>query len=344
MNFIKMLKQYYLGSTAFLLIGAIASFFIAGTKGLVTYFALAALETSLSFDNAVVNAKILKDMDAVWKKRFLTWGMVIAVFGMRVVFPLIIVCIMANLNLWEAFMLAVNQPEQYAHILEKSHYMVAGFGGAFLMMVFLKFFIDYEKEVHWVSIVEKPLSKMGKMESAALALTLLIMVGFAKQLPLVEALQFLIAGIFGLVVFELVGGIEGLLETDESASVASTTAKAVVKSGLASFLYLEVLDASFSFDGVLGALIMTNNIFLIALGLGAGAFYVRSMTIQMVDKGTVEAFKYLEHGAFWAIGALAFISFYGVLAHIPEVVTGLIGIGMIALALLHSIIEQKKNN
>ena len=59
---------------------------------------LSVLEISLSFDNAVVNATVLEDMDKVWQRRFLTWGMLIAVFGMRFVFPLAIVAIAAGLG------------------------------------------------------------------------------------------------------------------------------------------------------------------------------------------------------------------------------------------------------
>ncbi len=109
------------------------------------------------------------------------------------------------------------------------------------------------------------------------------------------------------------------------------------KSGAASFLYLEVLDASFSLDGVIGAFALTNNLFVIALGLGIGAMFVRSFTIMLVDKWTLTEYRYLEHGAFWAILALASLMLVGSLTHIPEVFTGLIGALLIGLSVISSV-------
>ncbi|MGB3278185.1 MAG: DUF475 domain-containing protein, partial [Pseudorhodobacter sp.] len=109
------------------------------------------------------------------------------------------------------------------------------------------------------------------------------------------------------------------------------------KGGLGAFLYLEVLDASFSFDGVIGAFALTQNLFLIAIGLGIGAMYVRSMTIMLVERQTLAAFRYLEHGAFWSIMILAIIMFIQTVMHIPEVITGLLGAGVIGLSLVSSL-------
>ena len=118
-------------------------------------FVLSVLEISLSFDNAVVNATVLKEMDQVWQRRFLTWGMVIAVFGMRIVFPLAIVAIAAGLGPAETIRLSLNDPLRYEEIVSSAHVGIAGFGGAFLAMVGLKFFFDSDKEVHWISVVEE---------------------------------------------------------------------------------------------------------------------------------------------------------------------------------------------
>jgi uncharacterized protein len=115
------------------------------------------------------------------------------------------------------------------------------------------------------------------------------------------------------------------------------TVELAAKGGLGAFLYLEVLDASFSFDGVIGAFALTQNLFLIAIGLGIGAMYVRSMTIMLVERKTLAAFRFLEHGAFWSILILSVIMFAQTLFHIPEVITGLLGAGVIALSLLSSL-------
>src|SRR3546814_1600757 len=96
---------------------------------------LAVLEVSLSFDNAAVNASVLKDMDPVWQRRFLTWGIAIAVFGMRIVFPLVIVIIAASPGPIEALKLEIHDPEHYSDLLNVAHMCLLGYGGTFLDMV-----------------------------------------------------------------------------------------------------------------------------------------------------------------------------------------------------------------
>lgn len=102
-----------------------------------------------------------------------------------------------------------------------------------------------------------------------------------------------------------------------------------------------MLDASFSLDGVIGAFALSQNIFVIALGLGIGAYFVRSITMYLYEKGTITEYRYLEHGAFYAIIALALMMFIGSVHHIPEVVTGLIGGVLIGLALWSSVRANK---
>lgn len=336
-----MMLKYYKGSFALTLIGLALGYWIGGAKGAFIVLILSILETSLSFDNAVVNATVLKDMDAVWRKRFMTWGMLIAVFGMRVVFPVIIVAIIAWISPWEALSMAIGRPDDYAAALTSAHITVAGFGGTFLMMVFFKFFLDKEKDVHWVKLIEKPLTKIGKMEAAEIALTLIVSYGVSRFLASADQLPFILSCIAGLVTYVVVDGFASLLESDDKEGHHSAT-QAVARTGFASFMYLEVLDASFSFDGVIGAFALSNNIFIIAIGLGVGAMFVRSMTIMLVEKETLDQFRYLEHGAFWAIGALATIMFLGTITHISEVITGLIGAGFIGLALWSSIRYNKR--
>jgi hypothetical protein len=141
----------------------------------------------------------------------------------------------------------------------------------------------------------------------------------------------------GMVVYILVDGLGNLLDQPQS-----NVTQFGAKGGLGAFLYLEVLDASFSFDGVIGAFALTTNILLIAIGLGIGAMYVRSMTIMLTEKGTLQEFKYLEHGAFYSIFALSVIMFLQSLLHVPETITGLIGVALIGFALFSSILDNKK--
>ncbi|UVI38741.1 DUF475 domain-containing protein [Qipengyuania spongiae] len=295
---------------------------------------LSVLEISLSFDNAVVNASVLKEMDEVWQRRFLTWGIAFAVFGMRIVFPLAIVAIAAGLGPIETVRLSLNRPDEYERIVSAAHVGIAGFGGAFLAMVGLKFFFDREKEVHWIRDIEHFLSKFAALPAAEIAILLLVLWGISSLLPDADALTFLIAGILGLVTFISVEGINALLEIHEE---KKRIAGAAVRSGLGGFLYLNVLDASFSFDGVIGAFALSNNMVVIALGLSIGAMFVRSMTIHLVKKGTLAQYKFLENGAFWAIIALGLIMLLSARFHIPETITGLIGATLIGLSLWWSV-------
>ena len=319
-----------------LLLGAFLGYETTGTIGgtlSITFIVavLAVLEVSLSFDNAVVNATVLREMDPVWRRRFITWGIAIAVFGMRIVFPLVIVAIIAKLNPWGALVLAATQPDEYSRIIESAHVTVAAFGGSFLIMVGLKHFFDQEKEVHWIPFVERPMTYVGRVEAVGIGLVLLAMWGVGLWMPEHERYEFIVAGIFGLVTFIAVDGISAILDPVDVVAGAAT------RSGGAAFLYLEVLDASFSFDGVIGAFALSNNLFIIAIGLGIGAMFVRSLTIMLVEKGTLTEYRYLEHGAFYAIIALGVIMFLKTVVHVPEAVTGLIGAAFIGLSFWHSV-------
>jgi len=334
----------YGGSFAFTVLALACAFWIGfrsggastGMAALFTALMLGALETSLSFDNAVVNARILEGMNAFWRRMFLTVGMLIAVFGMRIVFPLLIVWAVSDHSALTVFRMTWQNPGEFQKILVEQHLLIAGFGGAFLWMVFTKFFLDEEKEVHWIHWIERPLAKAGKIESVWVVTTLALVFGLYRFVPQGEGLSFVVAAVAGVFTFLVVEAINSVLESKES-EVAHRGPSAA-SSGFAAFLYLEVLDASFSFDGVIGAFAVTSNLFLIALGLGIGAMFVRSITIQLVEAGTLSKYRYLEHGAFWAIGALALILFAGALgAHIPEVVSGGVGIVLIGLSFWSSL-------
>ena len=292
---------------------------------------LAILEISLSFDNAIVNANKLQHMTPEWQRRFLTWGIIIAVFGMRIIFPLLIVVIAAGVGPWQAIHLAAAQPAEYARIIGEAHIGIAAFGGAFLMMVALNYFFDEGKKVHWIAVLECRMAQFASVRGLEVAMVLAVMLGFSQMLPEDKLGVFLLAGVSGLLTFLSVELIGHLL--DKSGEATDLAAKG----GLGAFLYLEVLDASFSFDGVIGAFALTQNLFLIAIGLGIGAMYVRSMTIMLVERKTLAEFRYLEHGAFWSILILSVIMFAQTMTHIPEMITGLLGAGVIGLSLVSSL-------
>ncbi len=319
-----------------LLLGGLLGWQTTGTlSGTVTIFficaVLAVLEISLSFDNAIVNANKLKDMTPEWQRRFLTWGILIAVFGMRIVFPLLIVVIAAKIGPIDAMILAAARPEEYARIMHDAHLPIAAFGGTFLMMVGLSYFFDHEKDVHWVQWLEAKMAEYATVRGIEVAFVLALILGFSRLLEPHEADVFFRSAIYGLLTFLLVEVLGGVLDASQQALHTAA------KGGLGAFLYLEVLDASFSFDGVIGAFALSQNLFVIAIGLGIGAMYVRSMTIMLVEKGTLAQYRYLEHGAFYAILILSVIMFAQTLVRIPEVITGLGGAGLIGISLWSSI-------
>lgn len=327
--------HHFRGSIAFSLVAMMAGYALGGLAAAATVGFLVVLETSLSFDNAVVNAGILRNWDDKWRRRFLIWGMLVAVFGMRLLFPVLIVALAAGVGPLAAVDLAMNRPDEYARVLTGAHHQIAAFGGAFLMMVFLKFFVAHNKTHHWLEWIERPMTRLGKLEAVEAALTLAVVLLAAGLLEQPEQGEFVVAGVWGVVTFILAKGAAALLGGDDAGGN-------IIKQGIGGFLYLELLDASFSFDGVVGAFAMTNNLIIIALGLGAGALFVRSFTIFLVERGTLESYRYLEHGAFWAIGALAGIMLVGVKWHVPEAVTGLLGALLIVLSIASSIRANRK--
>ncbi|ABA57515.1 Protein of unknown function DUF475 [Nitrosococcus oceani ATCC 19707] len=320
--------------------GLVAAFLWGGPAGLFIAAILGVLEISLSFDNAVVNASVLKDMDPKWQARFLTWGILIAVFGMRLVFPVAIVAIVADIGILEVTQMALNDPDAYSAHLLASHVDISAFGGMFLLMVFLSFLLDETKELHWWGLVEEKLAGIGKLESIEIVIALGVLWALQSFLPPEEKLDAMLAGISGVMLFVIVGSASGLFEVEETGEAVTHAAK---RSGVMGFLYLEVLDASFSFDGVIGAFAISKDVIIIMLGLAIGAMFVRSITVYLVRKGTLSEYVFLEHGAHYAIGALALIMLASTKVHIPEVVTGLIGAAFIGLSLLSSIRYRNKH-
>ncbi|MFI2199808.1 DUF475 domain-containing protein [Streptomyces sp. NPDC020192] len=356
-----MLLKTFGWSFAVTAIGLVAAVFYGGWEGFGVVAILAVLEISLSFDNAVVNAGILKKMNAFWQKIFLTVGVLIAVFGMRLVFPVVIVAITAKLNPYDAVHLALTDKDQYQQLVTDAHPAIAAFGGMFLLMIFLDFIFE-DRDIQWLRWIERPLAKLGKVDmlSVCIALIVLLITSFtfathAHQhggAHVDKAQTVLISGIAGLITYMIVGGLSGYFEDrleeeeereheeEEEAARSGKQKSAVLLAGQAAFfmfLYLEVLDASFSFDGVIGAFAITNDIVMMALGLGIGAMYVRSLTVYLVRQGTLDDYVYLEHGAHYAIGALAVILMVTIQHEINEVITGLVGVVLIALSFWSSV-------
>ncbi|WP_327716849.1 DUF475 domain-containing protein [Streptomyces sp. NBC_00490] len=347
-------------------LGLVAAVFYGGWTGFGIVAILSILEISLSFDNAVVNAGILKKMSAFWQKIFLTVGVLIAVFGMRLVFPVVIVAISAKIGPIDAVDLALNDKDQYQQLVTDAHPAIAAFGGMFLLMIFLDFIFE-DRDIKWLAWLERPLAKLGKVDMLSVCIALVVLLATAMTFAthahqhggahVDKAETVLLSGIAGLITYMIVGGLSGYFEDkleedeereheeEEEAARSGKPRSAVALAGKAAFfmfLYLEVLDASFSFDGVIGAFAVTNDIVLMALGLGIGAMYVRSLTVYLVRQGTLDDYVYLEHGAHYAIGALAVILMITIQYQIHEVITGLVGVVLIAWSFWSSVRRNKR--
>lgn len=310
-----------------------------GAVGLWLYLILLVLEVTFSFDNAVINSKVLARMSEFWQKIFLTVGIFIAVFVVRFLLPIVIVMAAAGLGFMEVVNLAMNQPDEYGKTLHEAAPMIDAFGGAFLIMIGISYFMDRHKDIHWLGVIERKLAKAGKFEN----LKVLVMLATAIILYATVDREYhvivLVASILGILLHMGLEVMSGVFE-----SYQSTAKKLVGWAAFSSFLYLEVLDASFSFDGVIGAFAITNNVLLIIAGLGAGAIWVRSLTIYLLRAGTLSKYRYLEHGAHWAILALGVVMFLK-LYHIepPEWMTGSLGLVFIATAIISSVIEKRSH-
>lgn len=337
------------------LIALFIGYLYGGWAALATVALLGIMEISLSADNAVVSARIVAKLNPFWQKLFLTVGIFFAVFVVRFGAPILIVSAVSGLSAPEALALAMekgpaDQEGSYAYIMHHEHPAIAAFGGLFLLLIALNFLFE-KKDHYWLSWIEKPLSKVGSIDNAAtiVALGVLTAIAAVTQDPKV-----IICGLAGIITHMLVSALGSYFENREQEALANDEnapapgAKDALmgltgKAAFFSFLYLEVLDASFSLDGVVAAFAVTSDPILIALGLGfIGALFVRSTTIYLVRKGTLDDLVYLDHGAHWAIGSLATLLFISMVTPIPELVTGTVSVLILIASLVTSVKRNKK--
>ncbi len=324
-------------STIFSILLIITSIYNLGWAIVPALATLIIIEITFSFENAIINAKILQKLNSFWQNMFLTIGILIAIFGMRIVFPILIVALAADLSWQQVIDLALNQPDEYSDKLKEAYPTIAGFGGGFLSMLALRFFLDKNKKVHWINKIELPLQKLGSpwMPVIISAST----VGFFAAMPANNyPRETITAGAVGIVTYIVIHGLSEFFGSLQTKSLKKSGAKQIGGfAGLMTFLYLEVLDASFSLDGVIGAFAVTNQVILIAVGLGIGAIWVRSITVFMVRRGTLKNYKYLEHGAHYTVFILAISMFVSEIYHIPEAIAGICGIILITGSILSSL-------
>ncbi len=340
---IKDMFKFFWLDLSVLAIGLVAAFVrgtavgAAGSAFVLSALIIAVLEISLSFDNAVINASKLRTMAPVWRTRFLTWGILIAVFGMRFVFPIVIVSVFSGISCADVLNLALSNPDEYARHLRESHVGISSFGGAFLAMLFCEFMFDNNKTLHWIAPAEKLLKRIGRIKFAPLLISSAALIAIQPFIEQEARAVSLAAGFAGIIVHLLIHGISQKLED----MAQHQHAFAVKHAGLAAFLYLELIDASFSLDGVLGAFALTRDVVVITIGLSVGAFFVRSITLLLVEKHALDKLVFLTHGAYWAIGSLAAIMLISTITEIPETITGLLGMLLILASLASSICYKK---
>jgi hypothetical protein len=333
-------------SLAVAAVGLLAGYLYGGPAGLLITAVLVVLEVSISFDNAVVNATLLRRMTPAWQRLFLTVGIAIAVFGMRLLFPLLVVGLTASLGPLEAVRLALakgdaDTPGTYGYLLHQAHPAIAAFGGIFLLMLFLDFVLA-DREVLWLRPVERALGRLGRVEGTSILIAgaALLLAAYALA-PAGRSGTVLGAGLAGLMTYLAVDGLGSYFES-RMERPAGELVQVAGRAAFFLFLYLEVIDASFSFDGVIGAFAITSDPIIIALGLGVGAMFIRSITVYLVRRRALEQYVYLEHGAMWAIGALAAVLLLSIAHEVPEVVTGAIGVGFIAAAVASSVAHRRR--
>lgn len=321
--------------TLLLLAGSIVA---TGWGTIPVLLALLVIEITFSFENAIINAKVLATLSKFWQTLFLTVGIVIAIFGMRIVFPIVLVAVAANTSWQTVLHTALNDPDAYAAQLEIAYPSIAAFGGAFLLMLALTFFFDKHRNVDWLVAPERLMQQVGSSFMPTIVTALVV--GIIGLLPMNDhPRETFTAGAVGIVTYIFVHGMAEFFTRLQSRKGNKKKSKLVVRTGIAAFLtfmYLELLDASFSLDSVIGAFAITDQVLLIAAGLGIGAVWVRSMTVYMVRKGTLANYRYLEHGAHYTVLVLAMTMFISELIHIPEALAGMAGIVIISAAYLAS--------
>jgi hypothetical protein len=320
-------------SLALLILGVAVGFMAGGLSAALLVVMLAVFELAMSFNNAVINATVLAKMNVFWRRMFMTAGFLVAVVGMRLFFPLAIVAVTARASLGRVVFLAVHDPKHYASLLTLAHPVIAAFGSTFLIMLFLDFVLDQTKRVHWLGVIERPMARAGRFRMLSVAICCVLIVAMGLSAGTGNRLRIVIAGLIGLGLYL---GVRTFGRWCFAMGVSGASGHAR-RAGLAMFIYLEVLDASFSLDGVVGAFAITSSVIVIAVGLSVGAYFVRTLTLEMVKRNTLERFIYLEHGAQYSVGVLALLLAFSLIYNVPGLLVGVVGIIIIAASLASSL-------
>lgn len=341
---IEAFRTFWFAATATLLLLVAVAVGLSGSaliswSAAGTFLFLTILEVTFSFDNAVVNSKLLIRMSPFWQAVFLTFGILIAVFLVRFALPILIVQITTGNSFLGVVDLALHDSVRYGDELEKAGPLIDSFGGVFLAMIGVAYFLDREKDTHWIGWLERRLAPLGRFDNVGTLILVLVAIVLFFTIPENNATRaaVLAVAVCGIALHMGLDLLSAIFEDEDSTKVLVGMAAFVM------FCRLEVLDASFSFDGVIGAFAITSSVVLIMAGLGAGALWVRAMTVHLVRTGTLAKYRYLEHGAHWAIlflGGIMIAKLYHV--HLPVAVVGSLGLFFIGFSVISSVRSRRK--
>lgn len=300
----------------------------------LTILGLALFEIVSSVDNAVINAEVLSTMSKKAQKWFLLWGFLFAVFIVRGVLPWIIIwATNPTLGPWGSFMATFSNDPAVGESIAKSAPLLLAGGGIFLVFLFMHWLFLERKTIGLRH--EKFFERNGVWFYAVVSIILAVVVWSALKVNPIMAF----GAVIGSTVFFIMHGFK---ENAEKAEQELLTGK-VSKSDISKIMYLEVIDTSFSIDGVLGAFAFTLSVPYILIGNGIGAFVLRELTVKNIQ--TIKKYVYLKNGAMYAIGILSLIMVMGAFGHhVPEWVSPLSMFLVIGYFFWKSKVHIKRNS
>lgn len=296
----------------------------------LTILGLSLFETISSIDNAIINATVLGGMAPRARRWFLTWGILFAVFVVRGLLPWLIVWMtLPGLGPGGAFMAALSSDPKVTESVEKSAPILLMGGGVFLVLLFLHWlFLEPKK---YGIFGERFFFEKGVWFYAVASLFLAVTVWFSLRIG--DLLAF--SAIIGSTVFFITHGFKENAERQEKRLIGGAM------SDVAKILYLEVIDMTFSIDGVLGAFAFTLSVPLIIAGNGLGAFVVRQITVGNVER--IKRYRYLKNGAMYSIlflGAVMICDGFGLT--IPQWISPLLTFGVVGFFFGKSLLELRR--
>ena len=280
---------------------------------ILSVLGLCLFEVVSSLDNAVVNADVLSTMEKKWRKWFLVWGIFFSVFLVRGLLPWLIVYLSnSSLGMWGTLTATFSNDPRVAESLEKSSPILLIGGGIFLVFLFFHWLFLESKE--FSLSLEKFFIRQGAWFFTVVSIFLSLIIWYALKINPFMAF----AASAGASAFFITHGFKEYAMRAEMQLKENRN-----MSDISKLLYLEVLDATFSIDGVIGAFAFTMSVPIIILGNGLGAMVVRELTIKGVDH--IKNYPYLKNGAMYSIfflGVIMLLDSFGF--HVPEFIAPVI--------------------